>query len=343
MINISVVGANGYTGLYLMNILATHKGVTLKHLISRSNEGVKITDIYPSLFHLKDKCFEELDFSAIAADTDVCFCCLPHGASSEICTELYRRDVKVIDLSADFRYQDLNTYTEWYKVKHASPELNAEAVYGLTEIYRDRIKQASIVGNPGCYTTCSILPLYPLLCEKLISQNGIVIDAKSGTSGAGRKADISQIFSETAENFKAYAVTTHRHTSEIEEQLSIAAKTPVTLNFTPHLLPIKRGILATIYADFIGQDEQQIYDAYKKFYGGSTFVHVLKTLPEIKFVAGSNHCMIGFKADSRTKKLVIVSVIDNLVKGASGQAVQNMNVMFGLPESEGLDNPPCYI
>lgn len=346
MINVSIIGANGYTGLELMNLLCGHPEVSVKHLISRSNVGTKITQMYPNLYALRDKCFEDVDLDAIAKDSDIVFTALPHAASAQICVELHQRGVKVIDLSADFRYRDQNIYEQWYKVKHPCPELSSQAVYGLPEVYRDKIKTSKIIGNPGCYTTCSILPLYPLLKEKAVCPDGIIIDAKSGTSGAGRKAEVDYSFCEVNENFKAYAVTTHRHTSEIEQELSFVAGKEIKLSFTPHLLPVSRGILATIYCGLgekvTGED---IYDIYRKYYGKEPFVVINEegALPEIKHVRHTNYISIGFKVDKRLNRLIIVSVIDNLIKGAGGQAVQNMNIMFGLCEDTGLKQLSKYI
>lgn len=343
MINVSVIGANGYTGLQLLTLLASHKEVKLAHAVSRSHSQKEITELYPSLLPFAGRRFEDLNLEILAGDTNLCFTCLPHGTSGEICSKLYHAGVKIVDLSADFRYDDVDTYREWYKVEHCDKALNKIAVYGLSEIYRKEIQKASIIGNPGCYTTCSILPLYPLLKEKRISSKGIVIDAKSGTSGAGRKAAEAYSFTELDENFKAYSVATHRHTSEIEEQLSVAAASKILLNFTPHLLPVKRGILSTIYADCIASPEE-IAGTYEKYYGKSLFVKPLRQgLPELKYVVGSNYCMIGFTVDPRTEKIIIVSAIDNLIKGASGQAIQNMNLMYGFREDEGLTTLPSYL
>lgn len=336
MINIGILGANGYTGAELMKILSTHSQANLEILTSRSEQGKRIIDVYPKLTLLKNKIFSEPSLDSLSK-MDVVFSCLPHAASSELCSKLYNKGVKVIDLSADFRYKSLEIYQNTYKVKHTAPELLKVAVYGLPEINREKIKKSSLIGNPGCYTTSSILPLYPVIKEGLVSSSGIIIDSKSGTSGAGRKADIDLNFVEVNENFKAYGVTTHRHTSEIEEVLSLNTDQNVTVSFTPHLLPINRGILSTIYAPLIKQvDEIQVYDLYEKYYGNQTFVNITKDLPQIKWATGSNNVFIGFRIDKKNNLLIIVSVLDNLIKGASGQAVQNMNIMFGLDETTGL-------
>ena len=342
MIKVGIIGANGYTGAELMRLLAMHGKAKVTYIASRSNAGTAATELYPSLYaKYKDMKYEEPDAKECAKKCDVAFTCLPHAASAAFGAELCHSGVKVIDLSADFRYDDINLYEKTYKVVHPAKELNKEAVYGLVELYREQIKSARIIGNPGCYTTSSILPLYPLIKENLISENGIIIDSKSGVTGAGRKADIAYNYCETDESFKAYAVTTHRHTSEIEEKLSVDGK-KIALSFTPHLLPVKRGILSTIYADLKnGADEQKIAAVYDKYYGAEPFVNVFPegTLPEIKWVAGSNTCKIGYKVDKRLNKIIIVSCLDNLIKGAAGQAIQNMNVMFGVDEKEGL--PLC--
>ena len=342
MIKIGIIGANGYTGFELMRLIANHKKARVAYIASRSNVGIKAAELYPALSaYYGDTEYVAPDAKECAKSCDVAFTCLPHAASAAFGAELIENGVKVIDLSADFRYDDIKLYEKTYGVTHPAEKLNAEAVYGITEINREKIKNARIVGNAGCYTTSSILPLYPLIKENAISENGIIIDAKSGVTGAGRKADVAYNFCETDENFKAYAVTTHRHTSEIEEKLSVNGK-KVALSFTPHLLPVKRGILSTIYTDpksgVSGADVAKIYETY---YGKEKFVEVLPegSLPELNRVVGSNMCKIGYKLDKRLNKLIIISCIDNLINGASGQALQNMNVMFCIDESEGL--PMC--
>ena len=337
MINASIIGANGYTGFKLMSILSMHKKVKLCKLTSRSNAGTAVTEVYPQLNALKGYCFSDCPPEEISKVSDVVFVCLPHGESAAYCEKLLNAGCKVIDLSADFRYKNLSNYEKNY-VKHPFPDLLKSAVYGLPEIYKKEIKNAKLIGNPGCYTTCSILPLYPLLNEKLISRKNIIIDAKSGVSGAGRKAELALIYNEVNENFKAYSVTTHRHTSEIEEILSLNTGLEIALSFTPHLLPLQSGILSTIYADINdGLDAEAVICAYEKYYKNEPFVNIIKEgLPEIKHVRETNYINIGFKIDTRLNKIIIISCLDNLVKGASGQAVQNMNIMSGFDESEGL-------
>jgi N-acetyl-gamma-glutamyl-phosphate reductase len=344
MINVSVVGANGYTGLELLNILSAHKGAAVKRAVSVSNAGTYINDMYPALLDYREMKFETLDVDAIAADSDLVFSCLPHAASAEICKKFYERGLKIIDLSADFRYDDLSVYEKTYKVVHPCPELLEQSVYGLPELYRKKIRKASVVGNPGCYTTCSIIPLYPLVKEKIVDADNIIIDAKSGVSGAGKKAEISGLFAEVNENFKAYAVATHRHTSEIEQEISKAAKKKVALSFTPHLLPITRGILSTIHLKLKKNVSQEdVFNLYDKYYKNEPFVVVDKTLPTINSVKYGNYIRIGFVVDKRLNRLIVVSCLDNLIKGASGQAVQNMNIMFELDETEGLKCQPKHL
>jgi N-acetyl-gamma-glutamyl-phosphate reductase len=280
----------------------------------------------------------------LAADSDIVFLCLPHGASAAAVPTLLACGCRVVDLSADFRYNNAAVYEAWYHVPHTEKELLAESVYGLPELYRQRIKAARIVGNPGCYTTCAILALAPLLKAGVIESQGIIIDAKSGVTGAGRKEALEYGFCEVEGNAKAYGVGTHRHTSEIEQELSLAAGQPVQVSFTPHLLPVKRGIISTMYAlpkaGISAKDIVQAYEVYKD----EPFVHVYeKGLPELKHVVGGNSFAVGFVLDARVNRLVVVSCLDNLIKGAAGQAVQNMNIMTGLPETEGLDDMGWYL
>ncbi|MDR3294051.1 MAG: N-acetyl-gamma-glutamyl-phosphate reductase [Clostridiales bacterium] len=345
MIKAAIIGANGYTGLELMNLFSAHPHASVTHAVSVSNADTLITDMYPALVDYRGKKFEALDPDLIAKDSDAVFSCLPHAASAAVCAEFYKRGIKVIDLSADFRYNDISVYEKTYKVTHPNPELLAKSGYGLPELYRERIKKSSIVGHPGCYTTCSILPIYPLLKEKLVDADDIIIDAKSGTSGAGKKAETAGLFAEVNENFKAYAVTTHRHTSEIEQELSLAAGKPVALSFTPHLLPITRGILATIYLKLTKDvSADGIFETYRSYYGNEPFVLVDRDkLPTINSVKHSNYISIGFAVDKRLNRLIVVSCLDNLIKGASGQAVQNMNLMFGLDETMGLKAQPKHL
>lgn len=344
MIKASIIGATGYVGIELIRILAGHPAVTLVHLVSQSFEGQKIGEVYPHLAARRET-LESMNLEKIGGDSDVIFTALPHGASAETIQKLAPYGKKIIDLSADFRYDDVATYEAWYKVKHPAPELMRQAVYGLPELHRAEIQKCQIVGNPGCYTTCSILGLAPAVQKGFIDPDSIIIDAKSGVTGAGRKPSTDLHFSEVNESFKAYGVGTHRHTSEIEQEISKLAGKPVVLSFSPHLIPIQRGILATIYARLTGEIAHgDFVKLYQDFYEDEPFVQIEeKGLPQIKYVKGTNLCRIGFVVDPRTNRVVIVSVIDNLVKGAAGQAVENMNLLFGLPETTGLDNSPWYL
>ena len=329
MIKVGIVGANGYTGFELMRLLAAHPEAEVVTASSRSMAGQKVRSLYPSLAgKYGDTEYAEIDLDR-AAQCDVVFACLPHGRSADICGKLVDAGARVIDLSADYRYDDVGLYEKTYKIEHPRKDLAAAAVYGLPEYNRERIRDARLIGNPGCYVTASVLALKPLAENGVIDKNTVIIDAKSGVSGAGRKAEVAYNANEVSGNFKAYGVTTHRHTTEIEE------KSGARVTFTPHLLPIKRGILATIYCD-LKKSKDDVYAAYAK-YEKEPFVHFLGgELPEIKYAAGSNCCYIGCAIEAKTNRLIVVSCIDNLIKGASGQAIQNMNLMFGLPETTGL-------
>jgi N-acetyl-gamma-glutamyl-phosphate reductase len=343
VVKVSVVGATGYAGAELMRLLSAHREVSIMHAISKSFAGQRLSDIYPSFLSC-DFTLEALDPDAICADSEIVFTCLPHGASAAAVPQLLNKGTRVIDLSGDFRYSDVNTYEAWYKLPHAAPRLLSESVYGMPELYRERIKAAQLVGNPGCYTTCAILALYPLLKANVIEPDGIIIDAKSGTTGAGRSESIAYNFCEADESFKAYGIAVHRHTSEIEQELSVAAGREIVVSFTPHLLPVKRGILSTIYGTpKNGIGEADILRAYGT-YENEPFVQICGSrLPELKHVNGSNNCAIGFVLDKRANRLVIVSCLDNLIKGAAGQAVQNLNLLCGFDEREGLNNTGWYL
>lgn len=331
-ITAAVVGANGYTGYELLKLLARHPSVEKVIAASRSNEGEKITALYPTLEpYFGGEVFRGCG-DGIIKSADVAFTALPHTVGAALGGSLYDSGVKLIDLSADFRYDSLALYESTYKVSHPRADLNEKAVYGLCELNREKIRKADIVGNPGCYTTAAILALYPLIREGVILSEGIIVDGKSGITGAGRKSDTAYSFCEADENFKTYSPVGHRHTSEMTEKLGIKS-----LSFTPHLLPVKRGILQTIYARANTEDYARIEAAYKKYYSGEKFVgFTAEALPETKHVRGSNRCLIGAVIDKENSLIKIVSVIDNLIKGASGQAVQNMNIMLGLDETAGL-------
>lgn len=343
MINVSIIGATGYTGMELVRLLAAHPEVKIQQITSESFAGREIAEIYP---HLKDKFKMELksiNIADITSKSELVFTALPHGISMEIVPELIDSGLKVIDLSADFRYQSQALYENWYQ-QHLSPELITEAVYGLPEINQKAISTARLIANPGCYPTASILALYPLIKEGLISPDNLIIDAKSGVSGAGRKPSQQLHFCETAENFKAYKVGEHRHQSEIIEKLVGWSGKEVDLIFTPHLLPVKRGILITCYA--ILEEERLRFDlikTYQKYYSQKEFIRIFEDKElELKYVTGSNYCDITVKKVG-PKKVVIMAAIDNLIKGSAGQAVQNLNLNQGYPEKMGLELTGRYI
>lgn len=345
MINVSIIGATGYAGAELVRLLSSHPGVKIRHLVSHSQAGKEFADIYPS-FAGSHLTLDELDTAMLTQDSDCIFTSLPHGTGDSVIAQLYAAGKTVIDLSGDYRYNDVSVYEQWYGVKHAHPELLCKSVYGLPELHRNDIMGAHLIGNPGCYTTCSILALAPAVKSGLIDNKSIIIDAKSGSTGAGRSVSQSMHFCEVNESVKAYKVAVHRHTSEIEQELSLLAGADIALSFTPHLLPINRGILATSYANLAQDiDSDALYGLYTDFYKDSPFVHICKpgTLPEIKHVVGSNYIHIGFVPDKRLGRLVLVSCIDNLIKGAAGQAIENMNLSFGLEEKTGLDFPAWYL
>lgn len=346
MLRVGVLGATGYAGIETVRILLGHPHVEITRLVSHSFVGKKISEIYPSLRNVCEMECCELNVDDIAANCDLVFTALPHGASKEVIPAIYEKGIKIVDLSGDFRYDSKEVYEKWYGEPHCAPEILEKSVYGLCEIHREKIKDATIVGNPGCYTTCSILSLYPLLSAGVVHKDNIIIDAKSGVTGAGRTEKLPYSFCECTENSKAYKIATHRHTSEIEQELGHAAGEEIMLSFTPHLIPQKRGILATSYAN-LKQDmsDEEIYKIFAEFYKDEHFVRVLTpgTLPETKNVAGSNFVEIGFKVDHRLKRVVVSSAIDNLFKGAAGQAVQNMNIMMGFPETAGINNPAFYL
>ena len=345
MIRAGIIGSTGYAGGELVRILLGHKDVEIKWYGSRSYIDKKYASVYQNMFQLVDDVCKDDNMEQLAKEVDVIFTATPQGLCASLVNDEILSKVKVIDLSADFRIKDVKTYEEWYKIKHKSPQYIDEAVYGLCEINREKVKQARIVANPGCYPTCSTLSIYPLLKEDLIDGNTIIIDAKSGTSGAGRGAKLPNLYCEVNENIKAYGVATHRHTPEIEEQLGYAAGEKVVLNFTPHLVPMNRGILATEYAKLTKKvTYEEVKAIYDKYYADEKFVRVLEKdqCPETKWVEGSNYVDIGFKIDERTGRIIMMGAIDNLVKGAAGQAVQNMNLLFGLPESEGLELVPMF-
>jgi len=340
----SILGATGYTGAELLRILANHPQVQVQYLTSENQTGAPITQVYPHLtqfYHDKMISIKEVD--QIAAASDVIFACLPHGHAMAIGEKVIAAGARLIDLGADYRFSDTTIYEQWYKLKHVHE--NSQAVYGLTEIKRDQVKAAKIVANPGCYTTASILALTPLIQYDLVERKTLIVDAKSGVSGAGRKPETMYLICEAFENVQAYGIASHRHTPEIEQALSETAHEPVIINFTPHLIPMPRGILATCYANLkSGVTAEQVDQAFQSAYGKEFFIRLLGRggYPATKNTRGSNFCDIAWHIDPRTNRVIVVSALDNLVKGAAGQAVQNMNVMFGLDEKTGLMQAPLY-
>ena len=344
MVKVGIIGATGYAGNELVRLLMGHKDVEIMWYGSRSYIDKKYAEVYQNMFEIvEDTCLDD-NMEELASKVDVIFTATPQGFLAGVLTEEILSRVKIIDLSADFRIKDVKTYEKWYKIEHKSPQFIEEAVYGLCEINRDKIKGARLIANPGCYTTCSILTAYPLVKEGLINPDTLIIDAKSGTSGAGRGAKLPNLFCEVNENMKAYGVTNHRHTPEIEEQLGYAAGKEIVVNFTPHLVPMNRGILATEYATLNKKADgtlptyEEVKAVYDKYYKNEKFVRVLEKdiCPETKWVEGSNFVDVNVKVDERTHRVIMMGAMDNITKGAAGQAVQNMNIMFGLSEQEGL-------
>ena len=337
MIRAGIIGATGYAGAELVRILLGHKDTEIRWFGSRSYIEQKYASIYQNFFQLVDAACMDDNMEALADQVDVIFTATPQGLCASLVNEGILSKCKVIDLSADFRLKDVAVYEEWYKITHKAPQFLPEAVYGLCEINREKIRGSRLVANPGCYTTCSILTCYPLVKEGLIDPDTLIIDAKSGTSGAGRGAKTDNLFCEVNENIKAYGVGTHRHTPEIEEQLGYACGRDIRLSFTPHLVPMNRGILVTAYASLTRPvSYEEVKAVYDKYYGKETFVRVLEkdVFPQTKWVEGSNYVDVNFKLDPRTNRVVLMGALDNLVKGAAGQAVQNMNLLFGCRENE---------
>ncbi|PID43036.1 MAG: N-acetyl-gamma-glutamyl-phosphate reductase [Proteobacteria bacterium] len=345
MINVAIVGASGYTGVELARIIHTHPSATLTAATSRQFDGKPLSDVFPNLKGCTDIICRNHSVEEIIERADLIFCAVPHKTAMALVPSFIAAGKKVIDLSADYRIKDVKTYESWYQ-EHSSPELVAKAVYGLPELYRNTIKEAQLVANPGCYPTSIILGIIPALAAGLINHSGIIADSKSGTSGAGRSVSQGTLFCEVNDGFKPYKVGgLHRHIPEIEQELSIIAKNEVTITFTPHLLPLSRGILSTIYAPMTREiEEDQIRDLYRSVYEDTCFVRVLDKgeQPATQYVRGSNFCDIALTIDHRSKRLIVTTALDNIVKGASGQAVQNMNIMSGFPEDTGLQNAPFF-
>jgi len=348
MLKLGIIGATGYVGAEIVRLTALRKDIGITLVASNTFAGKPYSSVYPSLRGIFDKICDPLDnIDEISDKADIFITALPHGVSGDIVPKLLARGKRVIDHSGDFRFRDTRVYEEWYKLPHKSPDLAKNAVYGLPEIYREKIRTASLVADPGCYPTCSILAIAPALANKIVSTGNIIIDAVSGVSGAGRKSDLSYSYCETEGNFKAYGLANHRHTPEIEQELSLLAGQQVLVSFTPHLAPMKRGMMATCYLDLKedGLGTEQVLDIYNEYYKNEPFVRVLPagSQPETKNVVGSNFIDIGVTVDKRLNKLIVVSALDNLGKGSASQAVQAVNIMAGIDETEGLLKPSLYI
>ncbi len=344
MVKVGIIGASGYTGVELARLICRHPGAELTVATSRQYAGLKLSAVYPSLLGVTDVICRNISGSELAEQADLFFTAVPHQTAMAIVPRLLEAGKKVIDLSADFRIHDAGVYEQWYQV-HSAPEYLAEAVYGLPELHRRKISNARLVANPGCYPTSIILALAPLLQAGVIKPGNLIIDAKSGAAGAGRSAKVAALYCEVNDGFMAYKVGEHRHTPEIEQELSQLADTSLTISFTPHLLPMSRGILSTIYADLLEDiDAAAIRKLYDDLYHDEPFIRLCPAgqLPAPQFVRGSNFCDIGFKIDSRTGRIIVLSAIDNLVKGAAGQAVQNMNLISGFIETDGLLTIPLF-
>lgn len=342
MIQAGIVGGTGYTGVELLRILVLHPDVEIAVVTSRSDAGKRVDALYPNLRGLCEVAFTEPEISLLA-DCDVVFFATPNGTAMQMAEPLLKRNVKVVDLSADFRLKDAQEWSRWYGMAHACPDLLEETVYGLPEINREAIKEARLLACPGCYPTAVQLGFLPLIEQHLVDQDQLIADVKSGVSGAGRKAQVTALMSETGESFKAYSVSGHRHLPEIIQGLAAVAGKPVGLTFVPHLTPMIRGIYATLYGRITG-DVENVQILYEQRYAQERFVDVLPygAHPDTRNVRGSNNCQIALHQPQGGDMLVILSVIDNLVKGAAGQAVQNMNLMYGLKESTGLANVALY-
>jgi N-acetyl-gamma-glutamyl-phosphate reductase len=341
---IGIVG-DGYTAADLLRIISGHEEVEAVTILSTENIGKKITDVYPSLLGFSDLVCQESNIENLAGKCDAVFLALPHGLSVPMATQLMEYGIKCIDLGADFRFNDSEIYNKYYNLTHANPQLLKEAVYGIPELYREQIKAARLVANPGCFPTSAILPLVPLLAAGIIETNDIIIDSKTGVSGAGRTPSPTSHFCAVNENINAYGVGTHRHAPEIAQELSLAAGSPVDITFTPHLVPMNRGILSTIYArlrpGLKGADVRQVLNDK---YGQETFIRILPegVMPHTKWVYGSNLVHINLVVDESSRRVILLSALDNLTKGASGQAVQNMNLMLGIEESRALNSPAVF-
>jgi len=336
LFKVSIIGASGYSGIELIKLLSSRDDVRIEHVFANSSNGKKISEIDPSLSTLAD--IETEKYSpGLLNSTDIVFLSLPPAESMKIMPDLFESGIKIIDLSGDFRLSNASCYPEYYKFSHLHPELLDKAVYGLTELFNDEIKYAKLVANPGCYATGIILALMPALKNKLVSESGIVVNSLSGISGAGKKDSLEYSFNELNENIRAYKITGHQHIPEIEQTLERAAGCRIQFSFIPHLVPVNRGIYATIIADLKSDiDADTLNSLYTEEYKESPFIRIKKNIPQIKNVVHTNFCDIFFETDKKTNKLIIISVLDNLMKGAAGQAIQNMNLMLGLMETSGL-------
>jgi len=343
-IKVSVIGASGYGGAEAVRLLRTHPSVELVHVTAESQQGQTMSGLYPNLRSFVDQTMIAVDAERIGRDSDVTFVSLPSGKAMDLAPMLLQQGSKVIDIAADFRLRDPALYPTWYKFTHTAPEYLNEAVYGLPELHREELKQTRLVANPGCYPAASLLALLPLARAGVIQTTGIIIDAKSGVSGAGRGGGGGFGFAETNEDVRAYSVTSHNHIAEIEQELSRVMHAPVRVNFTPHLIPMTRGILATVYAPLKKPlSETEAVAFYQESYRNEPFIRVLHdALPRTKATLGSNYCDVAVKIDSRTSTAIAIAAIDNLGRGAAGQAVQNMNLMCGLPETTGLQFPGLF-
>lgn len=344
-IKAGIIGSTGYAGAEIVRLIMQHPYAEVKWYGSRSYIDKKYYEVFQNMFQIVDDTCLDDNMDELAKQVDVIFTATPQGLCASLVNEEVLSKVKIIDLSADFRIKNVKKYEEWYGIEHKSPQYIEEAVYGLCEINREQVKGARLIANPGCYPTCSTLSIYPLAKEGLIDMNTVIIDAKSGTSGAGRGAKVNNLYCEVNENIKAYGVTTHRHTPEIEDQLSYASGEDVKINFTPHLVPMNRGILVTAYATLKENvTYEQVKAIYDKYYADEKFVRVLDkdVAPETRWVEGSNYVDVNFKIDPRTNRIIMMGAMDNLVKGAAGQAVQNMNIMFGFEETCGLCQVPMF-
>ncbi|MBW2478232.1 MAG: N-acetyl-gamma-glutamyl-phosphate reductase [Deltaproteobacteria bacterium] len=345
MHKVAIVGASGYTGVELLRILAGHPEVEITGVTSRQHAGKNVADIFPFLQSCLNFTFEDADPRELAHRSDVVFTAVPHLAAMQLVPALLDAGSRVVDLSADFRLRKCEVYEEWYQSEHTATELLQEAVYGLPELFRDQIASARLIANPGCYPTSAALALAPLLETGQIDHQTIIIDSKSGVSGAGRTVRVDTLYCEVSEGFKAYGLPRHRHTPEIEQTLSSLAESTIKISFTPHLLPVSRGILSTCYAKLIRDiDLSGLLQLYREYYAEDVFVRVLPEgrLPDVNQVRGSNYCNIGLSLDPRTGRVIVLAALDNLVKGAAGQAVQNMNLLLGLNEGMGLLMPPVF-